>query len=234
MTNGPDGNAENCQCGACPVEATSAHPLKTPASGEGRKASDPDSALRLLVEGNARFAAGASDCPDRYCLDRRRSLQAAQTPFAAVLACADSRVPVEIVFDQGLGDIFVCRVAGNILGTGGKASLDFAVAELDVPLIVVLGHESCGAITAALRVVESNVPPPPHLDPLFQHLRNPVEEALRAKPANPLQACIEANVRSLVHRLSTSEPILAPRVRAGRLKVAGAIYALSTGIVTWL
>jgi carbonic anhydrase len=210
-----------------------AHP-STPAPGQGGK-KNADSVLRQLLEGNGRFAGGRAIHPGRTPEDFRR-LASGQSPIAVILSCADSRVPPEIVFDQGLGDLFVVRVAGNyVTGAGASVhgSIEYGVAELGAPLVMVLGHSQCGAVKAAIKSVEAHHPLPGAIDELVNRIK-PAVLAAQGRPGNPLDNAIRANVSRSVEALKVMQPILAPRVRKGEIKVVGATYELSTGKVTMI
>lgn len=190
----------------------------------------PDEVLKELLEGNQRFVEGKLENPRRSPADFREVAEG-QSPVAAIVACADSRVTPEIVFDQGVGDLFVVRVAGNVIsGTGPslKGSLEFAVAELGVRLIVVMGHESCGAIKAAIAHIDANDELPGAIRELVDLLR-PAAASVRGKPGDKLANAIEANVRENVKRLKELDPILAPLVKSGELKVVGGVHDLRSG-----
>jgi carbonic anhydrase len=192
----------------------------------------PDEVLKDLLEGNRRFAKGELENPRRRPEDFRNVAEG-QAPIAAIVACADSRVTPEIVFDQGVGDLFVVRVAGNIIsGTGPslKGSLEFAVAELGVRMIMVMGHESCGAVKAAIAHIDANDVLPGSIRDLVELLR-PAAASVRGKPGDKLTNAIEANVKENVQRLKTLDPILAPLVKSGELKVVGGVHDLKTGLV---
>lgn len=178
----------------------------------------PELALRRLVEGNRRFQSDP---------------HAEQRPFAAVLGCADSRVPVEVVFGQGPGQLFVVRVAGNIAASSQIASLEFATAMLEVPLVVVLGHTHCGAVSAALAIQETDLP---------EHLAAWVARVAAQLPTEPLDPespadldrAVEANVRATVSGLPARSSVLRERLDSGALRLAGAVYDLASGRVNWL
>jgi carbonic anhydrase len=161
---------------------------------------------------------------------RQRELATGQHPHAAILACADSRVPPEIVFDQGLGDIFDVRVAGNVATDSETASLEYAAEHLDVPLIVVLGHQKCGAVSATAEAREN---PPGHL-PTLVNLIRPAVQTARSQPGDTIANAVRINVENTVRQLRTSKPILEGFCAKGQLRVVGAVYALDTGRVTWL
>ncbi|QJW96540.1 carbonic anhydrase [Frigoriglobus tundricola] len=182
----------------------------------------PDEALDLLYAGNARFATGNPAAPNRD-LERLKEVAPAQRPFAAVLGCADSRVPVEIVFDRGCGDLFVTRIAGNVTTPECISSLEFGTHVLGAKVLYVLGHTHCGAITAAVR----GEPVPGQISVLFQHLR----PAVRAAQGDVALAVLE-NVKAQAAVLSEASPVIAQLIRDGKLKVAGGVYDISTGRVT--
>jgi carbonic anhydrase len=190
-----------------------------------------DAARERLVAGNGRYVAGK---PLRLDLSRRRAAVApAQLPFAIVLGCSDSRVPPEILFDQGLGDIFIVRVAGNIADDLAIGSMEYAVEHFATPLIVVLGHERCGAVSAAVESVTAGTMPPPHIASLVQAIR-PAVEASKGLPGNAVENAIAAHVRLTVAALKASGPILADAVRQGRLTIVGAEYHLASGHVGFM
>jgi carbonic anhydrase len=199
---------------------------------EGR---DPDQVLRALLEGNERFASGRTQGPRRGPEDFA-SLAAGQSPAAVILGCADSRVPPELVFDQGVGDLFVVRVAGNVVSEPGfkvKGSIEYAVAELGASLVLVLGHTGCGAIKAAIAHIAERDALPGSIKPLVAALRPAVVRA-KGQPGDLLANAIRANVALGVEFLRTLPPILAPAAKQGRLKVAGGVYDLATGRVALL
>ena len=184
-------------------------------------ADTPAQALARLREGNERFVAGKPIAPNRG-LAQLRALEPKQTPFAAVLGCADSRVPVEIVYDQGFGDLFVVRVAGNVATAVEIASLEYGAAVLDVEVIKVLGHSNCGAVKAAL----SGEAVPGQISTLFQH----IVPALDRKTMD-LDAAIAANVQYQVRKLREASPLLAKRVADGQLVIEGGVIDFATGEV---
>jgi len=191
----------------------------------------PDAALNRLMAGNARYVAGTGALRDLR--HERAALTRGQNPFAAVLGCADSRVSPEYCFDTSLGDIFVCRVAGNIASDDVLASLEYAVAELKTPLVMVLGHESCGAVDAAVKSVTKGAVPPGHLPGLVAALA-PAVVAVQKNPGDLLSNAIHQNVRRTVEALKSSTPILKSAVDAGKLRVVGGVYQLATGRVELL
>jgi carbonic anhydrase len=188
-----------------------------------------DAALQRLVQGNARYAAGQSTQRD-FSVGRVARTRG-QKPFAAILGCADSRVSPELAFDQGPGDLFVVRLAGNFVNDDALASLEYATRFLDVPLIMVLGHTSCGAVAASIKVLQEKAALPGHLPSLVDSIRPAVEAASRRQPADLLAAATAQNVRYNVARLATAAPILAEMTQRGAVKVVGGVYDLATGKV---
>lgn len=162
-------------------------------------------------------------------LDRQRQLISGQHPHAEILSCSDSRVPPEIIFDQGLGDLFIIRVAGNVASDIEIASLEYGAEHLHIPLLVVLGHESCGAVTAAVQ----GGPPEGHLGALID-LINPAVQKTRGMQGDPVANAVRVNVEMVVKQLRSSTPILSELVAHGKLKIVGAVYSIETGSVTWL
>lgn len=147
-----------------------------------------------------------------------------------ILGCSDSRVPPEILFDQGLGDLFVVRVAGNIVDNAVEGSIEYAVEELRVPLIMVLGHEKCGAVKAAVDVVEKGDQIPGKIESIINSIK-PAVEKVKGKPGDLLENAIDANALMVVEKLKASRPIIAKFVEEGQSKVVGAKYELKSGIV---
>jgi carbonic anhydrase len=184
-------------------------------------------ALALLVEGNRRFREGTMEERDRQGFLGSEAAQE-QQPFAAVLGCSDSRVPPQLVFDQGPGDLFTARVAGHVATDEVVATLEYAVSQLDVPLVLVLGHSRCGAVTACLHGGEG--PPVGKLGTLLQHIEPAVRRA-RQEEGDQLEHAIHFHVEHVVKQLRSSEPILRPRYEAGTLAIVGATYDLDTGAV---
>lgn len=203
-----------------------------PAFAQEQAAPSPDEALQRLLDGNARYVAGQRTNTDFSVGRAARALT--QRPFAAILSCADSRVAPELVFDQGPGDLFVVRVAGNFVNDDGLASLEYAINFLETPLIMVLGHSNCGAVAAAIKVVRDGLALPGHLPDMIEPIRPAAEAALAQSPSDPLGLAITANVQNAVARLEAAEPILAARVNSKSLRVVGAQYDLQTGQVALL
>jgi carbonic anhydrase len=194
---------------------------------------DTDANLAQLLEGNKRFMKGDLAHPRRTPEDFM-SLAEGQAPFAVIVGCADSRVAPELIFDQGVGDLFVVRVAGNVItgsGASVKGSIEYAVAELGVRLILVLGHSQCGAVKAAIKHIDANDALPGSVNGLVDLIK-PAVVAMKGKSGNLLDNVIKANVEQGVERLKRLEPILANPVKQGALKVVGAVYDLRSGKVT--
>jgi carbonic anhydrase len=188
----------------------------------------PDTALKTLQEGNRRYVA---DTPLHPHQDKklRSELVKGQHPIAAILSCADSRVPPELIFDEGLGDLFVVRVAGNVVDDAILGSLEYAAEHLHVPLIIVLGHSRCGAVQATINGGE----PHTHIDTLCKAIKPAVVQARREK-GDLLANAVRDNVALAVKQLQTSKPILQKLQREGRLRIAGAVYSLDSGTVEYL
>lgn len=201
-------------------------PRAPAASGLPPTTLTPDQALERLMQGNQRFLAQAAQ-PGPGNIERRATLATGQAPFAAVLGCADSRAAPEVLFQAGLGDIFVARNAGNLADTGAIGSLEYAVANLGVPLIMVLGHEHCGAAGAAVAMAQQPLALPAHLRDMLLPMLPAALAALRAG-GDAVEGTVRANVTLNVTRLLTESPVLAGAAAAGRLKVVGAYYDLDT------
>lgn len=181
----------------------------------------PEEALARLYEGNRRFAAGKPRSVHRN-LDRVKAIATRQAPFAAFLGCADSRVPVEFIFDQGFGDLFVTRIAGNIASSENIGSLEFGAQVLGAQVLYVLGHSSCGAVTATMEGREV----PGQISGLFQYIRPAVKAA-----HGDLDRAVRENVRNQALVLAEASPVIARMVRRRELLVAGGVYDLQTGLV---
>ena len=191
----------------------------------------PDEALARLQKGNTGFLdKPAISMQDR---ERRLAIARAQAPFAVLVGCSDSRVPPEVLFGTGLGELFIVRNAGNTVDTVALGSIQYGVAVLGTPLIVVLGHERCGAVDAAVGVVEKNATSPGSIGQMIEPIIPAVLKARAggAKGDDLLDAAVRENVRRTVERLRTSEPLLIDPLRAGKLKIVGARYDLDDGKV---
>ncbi|MEG3954635.1 carbonic anhydrase [Microcoleus sp. herbarium2] len=186
---------------------------------------NPDRALQLLIKGNERFVENKRKFPDQD-WKRITAVAPSQEPFAAILGCADSRVPAEIVFDQGFGNIFVCRVAGNVATPEEIGSLEFAALVLGVKVILVLGHERCGAVKAA---IEGGALPG-HIGSLTQAIK-PAVESSKNQAGDKVENAVKANVRLQAQRCKAS-PVLNQLIAEGKLKIVGAYYDLDTGKCT--
>lgn len=189
----------------------------------------PDQALVRLMDGNARYAANQPGTRDNA--NGRSDRTLGQAPFASILGCSDSRVAPELAFDQGPGDLFVVRVAGNFVTPDGLASLEYGAAVLGTKLIMVLGHASCGAITAALKAMEKGNDYPGHIADLLRAIKPGIMHEPRTPAGDLLQRATAANVRYNVRRLQRATPLLAEMVTAKRLQVVGGVYDLATGKV---
>lgn len=189
----------------------------------------PAEALDRLKAGNARYRAGEFNERD-YFADRA-ARASAQYPIVAVLACADSRVPPEIVFDKGPGEVFVVRDAGNVVSKYGLASIEYAVAVLNVPLILVLGHSNCGAVSAALQSVRERSKLPGHLPELVEAIQPAVNEAHGKHPSDLLAATINENVRLGMRELKTRSDLIGDAIKSGKVGIQGGVYDLATGNV---
>jgi carbonic anhydrase len=194
-------------------------------------------ALFRLREGNLRFV---GDDPERDTLasggSRRRQLAAGQEPFAIVLGCSDSRVPAELVFDQGLGDLFVIRVAGNLVAPSLVGSVEFAASRFGTRLVVVLGHSSCGAIQAALEELRRpSEDQSPNLHSIVERIRPSVETLLEANPTRSVdelwEDAVRANISFAASHLRHGSEVLERLIRDDGLVVVGAEYSLETGVV---
>ena len=181
--------------------------------------------LEGLMEGNERFQAGAAQHP-RTAEDHRRTLVRRQTPSAIVVGCSDSRVPPEILFDAGVGDLFVIRVAGNVLGRDALGSLEYAVEHLETPLLVILGHSDCGAVSAVVNGTFTSE----NLAGIANAIR-PAVAATEGVPGDWIDLAAQENVRRIVRDLPSTSTIVADAVAAGRLTLVPAYYDLRTGAV---
>jgi carbonic anhydrase len=216
----------------------------------------PRDAIARLKEGNARFTAGnrphsrqssdehayigkqsyensgviALGMTSEQAAKRRAELTKSQHPFAIILSCSDSRVPPELVFDEGLGDLFVVRVGGHVLNDEVLGSIEYGVDLLGARVILVLGHQGCGAVDAAMKAVAANGEAPGHI----QSLVTAIKPVLQSTPKTDLDTMIKANVKHVLDALRSSTPILKAKVDAGDVQLIGGYYALDTGVVTFL
>jgi len=203
------------------VFAPMAHAAPSPDHRLFDTPSTPQDALAALYAGNERFVKGEITAPNRN-MTRLKEVAGGQKPFAAFLGCADSRVPIEIVFDQGFGDLFVTRIAGNVADPAIIGSLEFGVEVLGASVLYVLGHSKCGAVSATIAGGEV----PGQISTLYQHIRRAAKEA-----NGDLTKAIERNVQIPAEILSEASPVVARRIKAGQLTLAGGVYDLETGRV---
>lgn len=189
------------------------------------KAPTPAEALAKLLAGNRRYFSGLPTSRS-LAAARRKEVATGQRPFAVVVCCSDSRVGPEVVFDQGLGDIFVVRTAGEVVDDVGLGSIEYAVEHLHSPLVVVLGHERCGAVTAAIEGGDA----PGHIGALVKAIAPAVEES-KGAPGDAIDNAVRAQIGAVVRQLRSAEPIVAELVHAGKVAVVGARYDLDTGAV---
>jgi carbonic anhydrase len=193
-------------------------------------------ALARLKDGNARFVKNVNSDYATIIHNKRPELIENQAPFAIVLGCSDARVPAELVFNQGLGDLFVIRVAGNVVAPSGIGSVEFAALSFNTPLVVVLGHSNCGAISATVEVLTGNSKiPSQNLHSIVKRIRPAVETLLSTELRHDhkalIEQCVRANVRTSVEHLSSGSPTLEKLISEGKLMVVGAEYSLETGEV---
>jgi carbonic anhydrase len=196
-----------------------------PAWGSEESGVSAEQALARLMEGNARFTAGRMKHANQSAC-RREVIATGQRPYAIILGCADSRVPPELVFDEGLGDLFVVRVAGNVADADGIGSIEYAVEHLGVKLVVVLGHERCGAVQAAVKGGEA----PGHISMLVAALR-PAVKAAGHLPGDAVHNTVQVNAMLTRDQLRNSPPILKELAESGKIKIVAARYSLDSGQV---
>jgi carbonic anhydrase len=191
---------------------------------------NPAKALARLIAGNQRFIQNRSRHPHQSLADLHR-LASGQQPFCIVVGCADSRVPPELLFDQGLGDVFDNRVAGNIVDDLLLGSVEFAVEEFGSPLIVILGHERCGAIKATIGAIQTGGEAPGHIGDIVEALK-PIIEPVLAQPGDVVENAVRANIHAQAAGLTERSELIAEHVAAGRLGIVGARYDLDNGRVS--
>lgn len=199
--------------------------LTSTVMASGAAGMDADDAMKKLMAGNQRFVSEAYNRGD-IGLSRRLELSKGQHPFAIIVDCSDSRVAPEFIFDQGLGDLFVIRTAGNIVDDIAIGSVEYAVEHLGVRLVLVLGHEDCGAVKATVAGGKAEG----HIDAIVQAIK-PAVVIAKKKPGNLLNNTIAQNVDMVVERLQTSQPILAHALQTGKVKIVGGVYNLKDGSV---
>ena len=185
----------------------------------------PDQALKLLMDGNKRFTTNKPQNVNRS-LDRLRAIAKAQNPFAAILGCADSRVPAEIIFDRGFGDLFICRIAGNVATAEEIGSLEFGTLALGAKVIMVLGHERCGAVDATIKGAQV----PGQIASLLDAIKPAIPRSA-GQPGDKLVNATKANVLVQAEKLKAS-PVMSQLIKEGKLKIVGGYYDLDTGTVT--
>ena len=203
-----------------PVSYAASAPLPTDTSA--------DAALQTLKEGNQRFVAMKPIHPN-LTAERRTDVAKGQNPFAIIFECVDSRVPPELVFDRGLGDLFVIRTAGQALDKAALGSIEFGVEEYNIPLVMVLGHEKCGAVEATIEVLEKKAQAHGQIRTLVELIK-PAVEKVKGQSGNLLDNAIRANIALNVDKLKTA-PILTEHLEKGKIKIVGAYYNLDTGVV---
>jgi len=191
----------------------------------------PDEVLAHLLDGNKRFVEGKLEHPGRTPKEFQ-ALATGQAPPAVIVGCADSRVAPEIIFDQGVGELFVVRVAGNMVGSGPllKGSIEYAVAVLGARLIMVLGHTECGACKSAIKYIDDKQALPGSIEGVIDYIR-PVVRMVAGKPGDKLANVIRGNVTEGIKKLSNLDPILSKLFKLGELKIVGGAYELGTGRV---
>ena len=190
-----------------------------------------DASLMLLKEGNTRFSTGKPQHPNQDS-DRRTEVAKGQEPFATILACSDSRDPVELIFDRGVGDVFVIRVAGNIAGLSELATVEYGVGHLNTPMLIVMGHTKCGAVTAVAKGAELHG----HLHALADKIKPAVEKAKAGTTDSDelVPRAIQANVWQAIEDIIKQSSVVREKLAAGKVSILGAVYDLESGKVTWL
>lgn len=191
----------------------------------------PDEALERLIAGNRRYVEGVSRRHDFK--HEREALTQGQNPFASILSCADSRIAPEYAFDSGRGDLFVCRVAGNFANAESVASFEYGIAILNVPLLMVLGHRSCGAVDAAIKSIRDGTTLPGHLPSLVSAL-SPAVKAAAGLGGNALDNAIKQNVILTIEKLKAATPIIDKAVAEKKVRIVGGVYNLDDGRVELL
>ncbi len=228
LTGGSKGALALVGAGALAAAGTMAPTRRLYAAGYPTNDLDGEQSLAELVAGNKRYMSKKGNLADQ--LSYNPVLTSGQAPFAIVLSCADSRVVPEILFDQVQGTLFVVRVAGNILTTDGLASIEYAVAVLGSKLIMVLGHEDCGAVDAAIKVVNEGLVLPGHLPALARSIE-PAVMAASGMEGSLLENAIDWNVKIVQEQLGRAGPIVSEAVQSGQVKVVGGVFNLTTGAV---
>lgn len=239
--NGGNNHMRGFVTGAASAAATAAANVSASAKGRLKKlfrlepsppkpenVLSPDAALERLMEGNKRYQQGVTKRHDF--VGEREILIGGQNPYAGILSCADSRIAPEYAFDSARGDLFVVRVAGNFINPDNLASFEYAVEVLKTPLLLVLGHEACGAVKATIASIQDNTTLPGHLPSLVDSL-SPAVKAVAGQPGDELENAIKENVRLGVEALKAATPILSSAIDDKRVKIVGGIYRLADGQV---
>lgn len=215
-------------------DAHAAHAAPAPAHAKATTVVSADEAMKLLVEGNARFVSNGAEHPHSDQNRRCDTFNNGQNPFAVILGCADSRAPVEVIFDQGIGDLFVIRVAGNVADTDEIGTIEYGVGHLGSPLVVVMGHSSCGAVKA----VVGNANVGPNIARLVDNIVPASQQVRKSLPGLSgdalVQAVVDANVMRAIQDLFTNSEEVRHLAGSGKIKVVGAVYDLHNGTVRWL
>ena len=214
---------------AWPARARAADPIP-------RTAMTADQALQVLKDGNEAFRADKPTSPSYKTTtrhDRRIELARGQAPFCVLVGCSDSRVPPEVLFGRDLGELFIVRNAGNTVDTAALGSIEYGVGVLGVPLVVVLGHESCGAVAAAVDVVEKDATFPGVIGEMVQPIV-PAVLSVRNQPGSLLDNAVRANARRVALRLKTQSQVIQGALAAGKVKIVAARYGLAEGEVSWM
>jgi carbonic anhydrase len=232
----PNLSRRSMMAGAAALLTASALPhgarAEEKAASSAQNTIPPAQALERLMQGNARYAANT---PNERDFSAERAARAeAQFPVAAIVSCSDSRVVPELVFDQSPGDLFVVRLAGNIVDDDAYASLEYAVMVLNAPLVFIMGHSGCGAVEAAIKVVKDRVELPGHLPGLIAAIEPAVIAAHARHPSDLLAAAIEENVLHGMKEMRKDSKIIAEAFDAKRIGIAGGVYDIATGKVNLL
>ena len=213
------------------TQQTKVHQFPEKAPPKPGNTVSPDGALNLLMNGNRRYVGGVTKRHDFK--NEREALSKGQNPYVGILSCADSRIAPEYAFDSARGDLFVCRVAGNFLNDDGIASFEYAVAVLNTPLLMVLGHKACGAIDATIKSIKDGTTLPGHLPSLVSALA-PAVKAVANQPGDALDNAIRQNVLLNVEKLKAATPIIDKAVAEKKVRVVGGVYNLDNGRVELL
>ncbi|HOT75577.1 MAG TPA: carbonic anhydrase [Candidatus Wallbacteria bacterium] len=203
--------------------------MSDPLSASKNQSISPEAAVQKLIEGNNRYAIGKPERPHQN-QDRRNEVAQGQSPFAIIVTCSDSRVPPEILFDQGLGDLFIIRTAGNVIDDSALGSIEYAAEHLGVQLILVLGHERCGAVDATVKGGEA----PGHIKELVKYIEPAVKKSREKKGGDLLENSIHENVLMTVEKIIESRPVLNELYEKKKIKAVGAYYDLDSGTVQFL